>query len=465
MLGLDTRFLSLAEVSARVKAREISPVELADFCFDLIDAIDGKLNSFIMPTRELAMSAAKLAEQELASGKDRGPLHGIPIALKDLYATKGIRTTANSKALADWVPDEDATTTRLLSEAGTVLLGKLTMHEFAAGSPGSDQPYPPARNPWNLDHQPGGSSSGSGAALAAGLIFGSLGSDTGGSIRGPAALCGIVGLKPTYGRVSRFGVVPLSWSLDHAGPMTRTVEDCALLLQAISGYDAKDAASADVAVPDFTATLEEGVRGMRLGVPREWFDELEGTNPEMMAAFETALKVFESQGARLVEIDSSPFISARGATMTISLTESAAYHEETLRTRPDDFGADFRDRIRQGSLFSAVDYIQAQRIRTKISAQIMEILGNVDVILSPTGAQPAEPFAVLDPDARNRMPSYMPVFNLTGMPAMSVPCGFTGSGLPLGLQIAGRAFDESSMLRVGRAYEKATPWHERHPEI
>ena len=465
MAGPDTRYLSLAEVSAMVKRREVSPVELTESCFELIDAIDGKIMSFCTPTRDLAMATARRIEQEVIDGIDRGVLQGVPIALKDLYATKGIRTTANSRTLVDWVPDEDATTTRLLGEAGTVLLGKLTMHELAAAAPTFDLLFPPVRNPWNLEHVPGGSSSGSGAALAAGLCFGSLGSDTGGSIRGPASFCGIVGLKPTYGRVSRYGVVPLSWSLDHAGPMARTVEDCALLLQAIAGHDAKDAASADVAVPDFSADLRQGVRGMRMGVPRGWFDDEEGTNPEIMAAFEVALKVFEDQGARLVQIDPAPFINARGATMTISLVESAAYHEETLRMRPQDFGEDFRNRLKQASLLSAVDYVQAQRIRSSIAAQVQDIFTSVDVILSPSGAQPADAFAGLDSDARNKMPGYSAPFNLTGSPAMSIPCGFSKAGLPLGLQIAGRAFDEATVLRAGQAYESATPWHDMHPNI
>ncbi len=465
MAGADTRFISLAEVSAMVKAREVSPVELAESCFDLIDAVDGKINSFITPTRDQAMAAAEELEGELVKGKNRGALHGIPIGLKDLYATKGIRTTANSDALANWVPDEDATTTRLLREAGTVLLGKLTMHEFAFGAPDFEHQFGPARNPWNLDHVPGGSSSGSAAALAAALCFGALGSDTGGSIRGPASFCGIAGIKPSYGRVSRYGVVPLSWSLDHAGPMARTVEDCALLLQAISGYDAKDAASANVPVSDFSAGLHGGVRGTRLGVPRGWFEEKEGTNPEIMAAFEAALKVLEGLGARLVDVDPEPFINARGANMTILLAEAAAYYEKTLQERPSDLGADVRNRVREGSFFSAVDYIQAQRARTVVTGQLQEILKNVDVVVSPTSAQPADAFAGLDSDARNRMPSYMSPFNLSGLPALSVPCGFSSSGLPLSLQIAGRAFDEATVLRIGQAYEAETPWHERHPEI
>ncbi len=367
--------------------------------------------------------------------------------------------------LIDWLPDADATTTTLLRDAGTVLLGKLAMHEFAFGAPAFDTPFPPARNPWNPDHVTGGSSSGSGAALAAGLCYGALGSDTGGSIRSPAALCGIAGIKPTYGRVSRAGVVPLSWSLDHAGPMARTVADCALLLQAIAGHDPKDDASADVGVPDYSADLELGVRGLRIGVAREWLNEAEGTHPEVLAAFEAALGVFQSCGATIVDVDSAPFINARAANTLILITEAYAYHEETLRTRPQDFSESVRNRVREGAFLSATDYVQSQRARTVIRRQIGEILNDVDVIASPAAAQPAETFATQDPDARYRMPNYTPPFNLTGLPAMSIPCGFSTSGLPLGLQIAGRAFDESTVLRTAHAYEKETAWHQRHPAL
>ena len=465
MAGDDLRYITLAEAAAMVKAKKVSPVELTASRLSLIDTLNDKLNAFITITREKALADARQAEQAVARGGDTPALLGVPIALKDLYGTKGIRTTANSRLLADSVPDEDATTTRLLAEAGSVLLGKLTMHEFAFGSPDFELPSQPARNPWNLDHQPGGSSSGSAAALAAGLCYGALGSDTGGSIRGPASLCGLSGLKPTYGRVSRHGVVPLSWSLDHAGPMARTVEDCALLLQVIAGYDSKDAASANVPVPDYTAELRAGVRGLRMGVAREWYNENDGTNPEVMAAFEESLKVFEGQGAILVDVDAAPFINARSANMTILLAEAFAYHEQTLKTRPEDLGNGMRSRVWEGAFYSAADYIQMQRLRTVIAAQMGEILTGVDVVLSPSSARPAEPFADLDMEGRNRIPNYSGPFNLTGLPAMSVPNGFSTSGLPLGLQIAGRAFDESMVLRVGQAHEVATSWHERHPEI
>ncbi len=465
MTTTDTRFLSLAAVSKLIKQREVSPVELARSCFDRIDSLNGTINAFITVAREQAMATAEQAAEEIAGGHHRGVLHGVPIALKDLYATKGVRTTANSDLLADWIPDEDATTTRLLAEAGTVLLGKLSMNEFAFGAHDFEHQFQPARNPWNTDHVPGGSSSGAGAALAAGLCYGALGSDTGGSIRSPAAFSGIVGLKPTYGRVSRYGVLPLSWSLDHAGPMTRTVEDCAILLQAIAGYDKKDPASANRPVPDYRAALDRGVAGMRLGIPRTWFGEHEGTNPEVMAAFEEALKVLELEGAELVDVDASPFLNAGAVNTIIGLAEAAAYHEETVHMHPELLGQDIRDRLIEGALFSAVDYVQAQRARRAIAAQINGILKDVDAILSPSSTQPAGAFASPDPEGRDGLLNFAGPFNTTGLPAMSIPCGFSIGGLPLGLQIAGRAFDEATVLRIAQAYESKTDWHQKHPDI
>ena len=463
MLSEDTSFLSLAEAGRLIASRELSPVELTEHCLDRITALDGKINSFVTVTADLALSQAKAAEAALLSGTGVGPLHGVPIALKDLYGTKDIRTTAHSKVLLDNVPAEDATTTTLLAQAGAVLLGKLAMHEFAFGSLGFDTPFPPARNPWNLEHVTGGSSSGSGAALAAGLCYGALGSDTGGSIRGPAALCGIAGLKPTYGRVSRYGVVPLSWSLDHAGPMARTVEDCALLLAALAGYDAKDPASADVPVADYVAPLREGVRGLRLGVPRAWFDDADGTDAEVMAAFDEALRVLEGLGAELVDVDSTPFIPSRAVNTTILIAEAYAYHEENLRTRRQDFGEGVRNRVLAGAFYSATDYIQAQRARSVLIGQMKGILLRVDAVLSPAAARPAASFEEFDPDTAFKTPNYTSPFNLSGLPAISVPSGFSSSALPIGLQIAGRAFDEATVLRIAHAYEQATPWHERRP--
>jgi aspartyl-tRNA(Asn)/glutamyl-tRNA(Gln) amidotransferase subunit A len=464
-MSTDLQFATISEVGKLYRSHEVSPLELTQACLDRIEAIDGRLNAFVTLTPEIALARAKEAEAELLAGKDRGPLQGVPIALKDLYATRDLRTSAHSKVLVDWIPDEDATTTAKLAEAGTVLLGKLAMHEFAFGTPGFDTPFPPARNPWDLDCMPGGSSSGSGAALAAGLCFGSLGSDTGGSIRGPASLCGIAGLKPTYGRVSRYGVVPLSWSLDHAGPMARTVEDCALLLQAIAGYDAKDPASADRPVPDYAAGLNAGVQGLKLGVPRSWFDEGEGTEPETLAAFEAALVTLKGLGAELVEVDGEPFINARTANMLILIAEAYTYHEKDLQKRREDYGAGVRERVLEGAFISAADYINAQRARSVITEQVRTILRDVDAIVSPSAPRPAQTFEEFDPAAANRRPSYTNPYNLAGLPAISVPCGFSSGGLPLGLQIAGRAFDEATVLRIAAAYEQATDWHTRHPSL
>jgi len=465
MVTDDLAFLTITDLARAIHSHEVSPTEVTRAMLERIERVDPRINSYITVTSDLALQQAKQAEQDLASGKVAGPLHGVPIALKDLYATKGIHTTGHSQVLVDWIPDEDATVTALLREAGAVLLGKLAMHEFAFGVPAFDTPFPPARNPWGTEHITGGSSSGSGAALAAGLCFGALGSDTGGSIRSPAALCGVAGIKPTYGRTSRAGVLPLSWSLDHVGPMARSVADCAVMLEAISGYDPRDPASADVAAPDFTSTLNDGIAGLRIGVPRDWFNEGDGTHPEVLAAFEAAIGVLAGQGAQIVEVDSSPFINARAANTIIMISEAYAYHEDTLKTRPQDLSSGVRNRAREGAFITAADYVDAQRARGVLANQVRSIMRDVDVIASPAAPQPAETFEEQDPDARYRMPSYTPVFNLTGLPAMSVPCGFSSDGFPIGLQLAGRAFDEATVLRAGHSYEGATDWHRRHPDL
>jgi aspartyl-tRNA(Asn)/glutamyl-tRNA(Gln) amidotransferase subunit A len=397
---------------------------------------------------------------------DRGPLHGIPIALKDLYATQEIRTTCHSAVLQDWVPDYDATAAKKLAGAGAVLLGKLGMHEFAFGGPSVDAPFPAVRNPWNTAHIPGGSSSGSGAALAAGLCYGSLGSDTGGSIRTPSAHCAVVGLKPTFGRVSRYGVVPLSWSLDHAGPMARTVEDCAFLLQAIAGYDEKDPASADVPVPRFGDDLRRGVDGLRVGVPREnWFDEQKGTDRQTLALFGAALNTLESLGARIVEIDGRPFAIARKANQTILVAEAYAYHERRFQEAPEKFGTSVRRRMLEGAFLSAADYITALRARSVLNEQILANFARVDVLATPTASRPPEAFDALDPNEQNLRPNFTNPFNLTGLPAISVPCGLTPDRLPVGLQIIAAPFQEATALRAAHAYEQATEWHTLRPSL
>ena len=459
-------FLTIGAAAAGLRHKEFSAMELADVCLDHIDALDGKLHSFITVTGDLAFEQARQAEKELRAGIDRGPLHGIPIALKDLYATKGIRTTCHSAVLENWIPDIDATTAAKLQAAGAIMLGKLGMHEFAFGGPSVDAPFPAVRNPWNLAHIPGGSSSGSGAALAAGFCYGALGSDTGGSIRTPSSHCGVVGIKPTYGRCSRYGVVPLSWSLDHTGPMTRSVEDCAIMLQVLAGYDPKDSASTNVPVPNFRAGMKDGIKGLRVGVPRtNWFDENLGIDPLTEAVFNQALKVLESLGATIVDIDGKPFSLARKANQTILVCEAYTYHEKSYQQMPLKFGSSVRRRMLEGAFLSAADYLTAQRARSVLNDQIRANFATVDVFAVPGAARPPETFEGMDPNEQNMRPSFTNPFNLTGLPAISVPCGFTEGNLPAGLQIVAPAFEEATCFRVAHAYEQATEWHKRRPGI
>jgi len=466
MTPTELSHLSITEASSGLRRKEFSLVELAQACLKRIESVDSKLHSFITVTADLALEQARKAEQELRAGKDKGPLHGIPIALKDLYATKGIRTTCHSAVLQDWVPHYDATAALKLAQAGAVLLGKLGMHEFAFGGPSVDAPFPAVRNPWNTAHIPGGSSSGSGAALAAGLCLGSLGSDTGGSIRTPSSHCGVVGMKPTYGRVSRYGVVPLSWSLDHAGPMARNVEDCAILQQAIAGHDPNDPASAKVPVPDLRAELKNGIKGLRVGVPRtNWFNENKGTDPETEAVFNNALKTLESLGAFVIDIEGQPFSLARKANQTILVAEGYAYHEKRFQEAPGKFGSSVRRRMLEGAFLSAADYITALRARTVLNDEIRANFFRVDVFATPTVPRPPEAFETIDPNEQNLRPSFTNPFNLTGLPAISLPCGFTKDNLPVGVQIVAQPFEEGTAFRVAYAYEQATEWRERRPKL
>lgn len=466
MITTELPYLSIKEASNGLRRKDFSSVELTRACLERIESIDGELHSFITVTADMALEQARSAERELRAGTDKGPLHGIPIALKDLYATEDIRTTCHSAVFQDWVPDHDATAVAKLREAGTILLGKLGMHEFAFGGPSVDAPFPAVRNPWARAHIPGGSSSGSGAALAAGLCLGSLGSDTGGSIRTPSSHCGVVGMKPTYGRVSRHGVVPLSWSLDHCGPMARSVEDCAILLQAIAGYDPMDPASANIAVPDFRATLKTGIRDLRVGVPRaNWFNENRGTDPETEELFNNALKTLESLGAIVVEIDGRPFSLARKANQTILVAEAYAYHEKRFQQAPEKFGSSVRRRILEGAFLSAADYITALRARSALNQEILANFSRVDIFATPTAPRPPEAFEGLDPNEQSLRPSFTNPFNLTGLPAISVPCGFTSAHLPTGLQIVTQPFEEATAFRVAYAYEQATDWHNRRPRL
>ena len=458
--------LTIREAAGLLKSGQLSPVELTQAFLDRIEATDDRLHSYIIVLKEQALDDARLAEAEIRRGDYKGPLHGIPFALKDLYDTAGVTTTAGSKVYIDRVPAEDATTTARLKAAGGILLGKLAMHEFALGGPDFTTPFPPARNPWNLDHITGGSSSGSGSAVASGQAMAALGSCTGGSIRGPASLCGIVGLKATYGRVSRAGVVTLSWSQDHCGPMTWTVEDTAYMMQALAGYDPKDPTTSTAPVPDYSLSLREDIKGLTIGVPRHFFfAPHENVNPEVVATVENGLKVLEGLGANLQEVTIPSLEYVRAANSVIMLSEAFAFHEKNLRTRPHDFGEMVRARFRIGGMFSASDYVQSQRVRKLVNREFAAVLQKVDVLVTHTMTQPAAAFEGYDATSTVRGPSFTAPFNLTGLPAISVPCGFTASGLPVGMQIAGKPFDEPGVIRAAYAYQQEARWFEQRPSI
>jgi aspartyl-tRNA(Asn)/glutamyl-tRNA(Gln) amidotransferase subunit A len=466
----DLTTLTIAEASRRIARRELSPVELTQAALERIERLNPRLNAFITVLGDQAIDGAKMAEREIMAGKIRGPLHGIPIALKDLCATKGIRTTAGSKILSDYIPTEDATVTVRLTQAGTILLGKLQMNEFAYGPDGDNVHYGPVHNPWDLERITGGSSSGSGAAVAASLCLGALGTDTGGSIRIPSALCGIVGIKPTYGRVSRYGITPLSWSLDHAGPMAKAVEDAALLLQAMAGHDGKDPSTVRLPVPDYAAALSGDVRGLRIGVPREYFFEM--LDPEVERAVRQALEILKGLGALVQEVSWPTLRHTTLAALVIVLAEASTFHEPWIRTQAQAYHPEIAMRLKWGLLLPASAYLKAQRLRALICRDAARLWSQVDVLLTPATLMPAprsrETHIRLggrEVSTREALLRLMRPFNLTGLPAIAVPCGFTASGLPIGLQIAGKPFDEATVLRAAHAYEQHTEWHHRQPSM
>ncbi len=458
-------FMTIAEAARRIEKKELSPVELTAALIRRAEALDPQLNAYLLPTFDRALDQARAAEGEIMARGYRGPMHGIPFGLKDIYATSGIRTTGHSRTCIDTVPQFDATTVAKLYEAGAVLTGKLATHEFAHGGPSFDLPWPPARNPWNRDHFTGGSSSGSGAAVAAGLVPAALGSDTGGSIRGPAALCGIVGLKPTYGLVSRYGVYTNSFSFDHAGPMTWTVEDCAILLQAIAGHDPKDPASAAHPVPDFRAALTGDIAGLRIGVVRHLHEDDCPVTAETAAALEQAFGVLRSLGAVLGEVRLRPAQDHYDVKVTIAESELLAVHDAALRTRPGDFGEDFLGRVLPAVLISARDYVEAQRERRRILAEMARVYADFDVLVTATAGGPAPRLNAWRTIEFWRRPSLTTPFNVTGGPALAQCIGFSGSGLPLSMQVVGRPFAETTVLRVAHAYEQATEWRARRPRL
>jgi aspartyl-tRNA(Asn)/glutamyl-tRNA(Gln) amidotransferase subunit A len=460
----DLHFLTIAEASRLIERREISPVALTRAFLDRIAAIDPQLNAYLLVTADQALDQACIAEAEIMAGNYRGPMHGIPFALKDIYCTAGIRTTSHSRTRANYVPDFDATTVEKLRDAGAILLGKLATHEFAHGGPSFDLPWPPARNPWNREHVTGGSSSGSGAGVAAGLMMGALGSDTGGSIRNPAALCGLVGLKPTYGLVSRFGVYTNSFSYDHAGPMTWSVEDCAIMLHAIAGHDPKDPASADRPVPDYRACLTGSIKGLRIGVLRHLFEEDAPIPPVAKTALEAAFDVLRGLGATLEDVRIRPAQVYHDVKITGAESELYAVHEPALRTQLGNFGEDFLGRTLGALLMSGADYVQASRWRRVLIAEMAPLYAKYDafVTAAPGPAPRLDGWRTI---SFWQKASATTPFNVIGGPALAQCIGYTPDGLPLSMQVVGRPFDDATVLRVAHAYEAATPWRTRRPSL
>ncbi|HEX5464359.1 MAG TPA: amidase [Burkholderiales bacterium] len=463
-MNTDLHFLTIAEAAALIAARQLSPVELTETLLRRIEALDPQLDAFITVTADLALDQARAAEREIASGNYRGPLHGIPFGLKDIYDTRAILTSAQSKICIDNVPSKDATTVTKLYAAGGVLLGKLATHEFAHGGPSFDLPWPPARNPWNLEHFTGGSSSGAGAAVAAGLVPGALGSDTGGSIRGPASFCGIAGLMPTYGLVSRAGVIPNSFTFDHCGPMAWTVEDCALMLQAIAGHDSADAGSIEHEIPDYRAALGSDVRGLRIGVLRHFWEHDLPAHEDQQRAMEDAIEVFRKLGARVEDCHTRPLMDSHDVKIIIAETELFAIHQPELTARPADFGRDFLGRVLPACLFQASDYVQASREHRRIIAGMRPLREKYDVLLT-AGYGPAPRLDAYRTIGFWRKPNIMTFANVIGGPALELCNGFSNAGLPLGMQLIGWPFDEPTVLRAGHAYERATAWRSRRPAL
>lgn len=460
----DPAYLTIAEASKLIAARKLSPVELTEACLGRISKFDHLLDSFVTLTAERARTEAKAAEAAVMAGQPLGRLHGIPYCLKDIFETAGIRTTAMSRVLADHVPSRDACCQEKMAAAGGILLGKNATWEFAHGGPSWDVLFPPARNPWNRDHSPAGSSSGSAAAVAAGFAPATLGSDTGGSIRGPAAACGIAGLKPTYGLVSRRGVIPNCFSHDHAGPLAWTSEDVAILMQVIAGHDPEDPGSADVQIPDYVTGLTGEVKGLVIGVPVSWLETELPPTPATKAAFEAALEVFRGLGATVRPVTLPPLQQFDDSKKTIAVAELFTIHGANLRARPDLFGASLRYRIIAGGLVRAEEYLQAQRLRTDLARAMQKVMASVDLLMVPT-SEPAGKLEPAPPSSLFTKLSLTTPFNVGGNPALSVCCGFAENGLPFSLQIVGRLFDDATVLRAGDAYEKATSWRTKRPSL
>ncbi len=461
----ELHWLTAAEATRAFAARTLSPVELVEALLARIERLDPRLNVFIRLDAEAALDAARAAEREIATGHVRGPLHGVPVGIKDIIDVAGLPTTCHSKILLDNVAEADAAAVAKLRQAGAVILGKLSTHEFATGGPCFDLPFPPARNPWNPDHHPGGSSSGSGAGVCAGLFPLALGTDTGGSVRNPASTCGIVGMKPTYGLVSRRGVFPLAFTLDHVGPLTRTAADAALLLDAIAGHDAADAGSAPTTARHFGRDLLRGVRDMRVGFVRHFHETDMPANPEVTAALEDAARVLQAEGAEVRTIKLPSLTEFSAVNRVIMGAEAFSIHAPWLRTRPGDYAQLTRRRLMAGAFVSGSDYVGALRRRAEMIAEVNEAFRDVDALICASSLDPASRLDDPVETARTYPRQARTPFNVTGHPAIAMMSGLSDAGLPLSVQFVGRYFEDGTVLRVAAAYERGTEWHKRRPPI
>lgn len=463
--------LTIMQAASKLERRELSPVELTEATLLRIGAVNKQLNAYITVCDQQARDAAQAVERLIGAGYYLGPLHGIPIALKDNIYTRGIRTTAGAKILSEFVPDEDATVTARLKRAGAIIVGKTNMHEFAWGGTTDNPHYGTCRNPWNPERFPAGSSGGSGAAVAARTCLGALGTDTGGSIRLPSAVNGIVGIRPTIGRVSNYNVVPLAWTMDTVSPMTRTVEDCLAMFEVIAGYDPLDQHSAQAPLSDYRAEMRRGMRGLRVGLIRDY--SLTHVQKAVGDAVRGALKTMERLGAQIEEISMPSIHGNISAQLTIESCEPSTYHQEWLRTRPQDYGEDVRILLEMGEMYLATHYLQAQRYRSVLRKEFLAGFGNVDVFLTPTLPFTATPCGatevVIENNQKEDMLSAIMQFtgvpSLAGLPALSLPVGFDPDGMPVGMQIIGRPFDEGMLFRIGHAYQGETDWHTRAPKL
>ena len=467
-LRSDICDLPLLDVAEMIRTRRVSPVEVIERVLARIDALDGTLNAFITVCSEEARREARLAEREIVAGHYCGPLHGIPVSVKDLFATKGIRTTAGSRILADHEPDFDATVVERLRTAGAIVIGKTNMLEFAYAAVHPD--FGPTLNPWDLTRSSSGSSSGSAVAVAAGMGYGSIGSDTGGSIRLPAAYSGIVGLKPTYGRVSRHGSIPVSWSADHFGPMTRTAGDAAALLAAVAGEDPRDSTSGRVPVPGYLSVLDGGIVGKRIGVCDRYLRWQ--VDPEVQLLVEQAISTLARFGATIKEITLPPPSAAVSALLAILMPEATVFHLPWLREQPENYSPAVRERLELGAVTPAVSYIQGQQVRRRIIDEFLIAMEPVDLLVTPTGPTAATLLEgdlttsdEADPEVLAALIHFSGPFNLTGFPAMSIPCGFTTDGLPVGMQLVAKPWEEGLLLAVANAYQQVTGWHHHVPKM